>query len=77
MKSEQFEKKWRIYIWTQNIYIFKKGFLNLIYFFMLSLSCFSFFRNDGTTNSIVGSAKAKNPAEPAKLEVSFFESEDV
>uniref|UniRef100_A0A8D3AZ27 Apolipoprotein D n=1 Tax=Scophthalmus maximus TaxID=52904 RepID=A0A8D3AZ27_SCOMX len=30
--------------------------------------------NDGTTNSIVGSAKAKNPAEPAKLEVSFFET---
>ncbi|XP_073347963.1 apolipoprotein D-like [Pagrus major] len=27
--------------------------------------------DDGTINSIVGSAKAKNPAEPAKLEVSF------
>ncbi|XP_051255520.1 apolipoprotein D-like [Dicentrarchus labrax] len=30
--------------------------------------------DDGTINSIVGSAKAKNPAEPAKLEVSFFET---
>ncbi|XP_035027502.1 apolipoprotein Da, duplicate 2 [Hippoglossus stenolepis] len=30
--------------------------------------------NDGTTNAIAGSAKAKNPAEPAKLEVSFFEN---
>ncbi|XP_042284954.1 apolipoprotein D-like isoform X1 [Thunnus maccoyii] len=30
--------------------------------------------DDGTTNSIVGSAKAKDPAEPAKLEVSFFET---
>ncbi|XP_039672587.1 apolipoprotein D-like isoform X1 [Perca fluviatilis] len=29
--------------------------------------------DDGTINSIIGSAKAKNPAEPAKLEVSFFE----
>ncbi|KAG7228986.1 hypothetical protein INR49_013219, partial [Caranx melampygus] len=27
--------------------------------------------DDGTINSIVGSAKARNPAEPAKLEVSF------
>ncbi|KAG7470453.1 apolipoprotein D-like [Solea senegalensis] len=27
--------------------------------------------DDGTINSIVGSAKVKNPAEPAKLEVSF------
>ncbi|KAI3374786.1 hypothetical protein L3Q82_021339, partial [Scortum barcoo] len=31
------------------------------------------FMDDGTINSIVGSAKAKNPAEPAKFEVSFFE----
>nr|QCP69313.1 apolipoprotein Da.2 [Lateolabrax maculatus] len=30
--------------------------------------------DDGTINSIVGSAKVKNPAEPAKLEVSFFET---
>uniref|UniRef100_A0A3Q3XPV3 Apolipoprotein D n=1 Tax=Mola mola TaxID=94237 RepID=A0A3Q3XPV3_MOLML len=30
--------------------------------------------DDGTTNSIVGSAKVKDPAEPAKLEVSFFET---
>ncbi|XP_054452544.1 apolipoprotein D-like [Anoplopoma fimbria] len=29
--------------------------------------------DDGTINSIVGSAKVKNPSEPAKLEVSFFE----
>ncbi|TKS79605.1 Apolipoprotein D [Collichthys lucidus] len=29
--------------------------------------------DDGTVNGIVGSAKVKNPAEPAKLEVSFFE----
>ncbi|KAG7250766.1 hypothetical protein CRUP_016442 [Coryphaenoides rupestris] len=28
---------------------------------------------DGTINSIVGSAKAVDPSEPAKLEVSFFE----
>ncbi|XP_075875864.1 apolipoprotein D-like [Nelusetta ayraudi] len=27
--------------------------------------------DDGSTNSIVGAAKVKNPAEPAKLEVSF------
>lgn len=42
------------------------------------LSCFNslIFSNDGTINSIVGSAKAKNPAEPAKLEVSFFESKE-
>ncbi|XP_070775679.1 apolipoprotein D-like [Enoplosus armatus] len=30
--------------------------------------------DDGTINSIVGSAKVKDPAEPAKLEVSFFET---
>uniref|UniRef100_A0A8C5N9P9 Apolipoprotein D n=1 Tax=Gouania willdenowi TaxID=441366 RepID=A0A8C5N9P9_GOUWI len=29
---------------------------------------------DGTINSIVGTAKVKDPAEPAKLEVSFFEN---
>ncbi|KAK9538705.1 hypothetical protein VZT92_003857 [Zoarces viviparus] len=29
--------------------------------------------DDGTINSIVGSAKVQNPSEPAKLEVSFFE----
>ncbi|XP_038151899.1 apolipoprotein Da, duplicate 2 [Cyprinodon tularosa] len=29
--------------------------------------------DDGTINSVVGSAKVKDPAEPAKLEVSFFE----
>ncbi|XP_062285381.1 apolipoprotein D-like [Scomber scombrus] len=29
--------------------------------------------DDGTTNSIVGSAKPKDPAQPAKLEVSFFD----
>ncbi|XP_034742631.1 apolipoprotein D-like isoform X2 [Etheostoma cragini] len=29
--------------------------------------------NDGTISSITGSAKAKDPAEPAKLEVTFFE----
>uniref|UniRef100_A0A3P9H6R0 Apolipoprotein D n=1 Tax=Oryzias latipes TaxID=8090 RepID=A0A3P9H6R0_ORYLA len=29
--------------------------------------------DDGTVNSIVGSAKVKDPAEPAKLEVSFYE----
>uniref|UniRef100_A0A8C5H2H1 Apolipoprotein D n=1 Tax=Gouania willdenowi TaxID=441366 RepID=A0A8C5H2H1_GOUWI len=30
--------------------------------------------NNGTINSIVGTAKVKDPAEPAKLEVSFFEN---
>lgn len=30
--------------------------------------------DDGTTSSIEGSAKVKDPAEPAKLEVSFYES---
>ncbi|XP_030016887.1 apolipoprotein Da, duplicate 2 [Sphaeramia orbicularis] len=30
--------------------------------------------DDGTVNSIVGSAKVKDPAEPAKLEVSFFQT---
>lgn len=34
-------------------------------------------RDDGTINSIVGSAKARNPAEPAKLEVSFTDSKDI
>ena len=34
----------------------------------------TFYSDDGTTNSIVGSAKVKDPAEPAKLEVSFYES---
>uniref|UniRef100_A0A8C7Y9K9 Apolipoprotein D n=1 Tax=Oryzias sinensis TaxID=183150 RepID=A0A8C7Y9K9_9TELE len=29
--------------------------------------------NNGTINSIIGSAKVKDPAEPAKLEVSFYE----
>ncbi|CAL8279476.1 unnamed protein product [Lota lota] len=29
---------------------------------------------NGTINAIVGSAKAKDPSEPAKLEVSFFEN---
>ncbi|RVE62051.1 hypothetical protein OJAV_G00177010 [Oryzias javanicus] len=29
--------------------------------------------DDGTVNSIVGTAKVKDPAEPAKLEVSFYE----
>ncbi|XP_034412135.1 apolipoprotein Da, duplicate 2 [Cyclopterus lumpus] len=29
--------------------------------------------DNGTVNSIVGSAKVKDPSEPAKLEVSFFE----
>lgn len=29
------------------------------------------FSDDGTTNSIVGAAKVKDPAQPAKLEVSF------
>ncbi|XP_071765276.2 apolipoprotein Da, duplicate 2 [Centroberyx gerrardi] len=29
---------------------------------------------DGTVNAITGSAKVKDPSEPAKLEVSFFES---
>uniref|UniRef100_UPI003AAB0601 apolipoprotein D-like n=1 Tax=Centroberyx gerrardi TaxID=166262 RepID=UPI003AAB0601 len=29
---------------------------------------------NGTINAITGSAKAKDPSEPAKLEVSFFES---
>ncbi|KAM9844797.1 apolipoprotein Da, duplicate 2 [Aulostomus maculatus] len=31
-------------------------------------------QDDGTITSVVGSAKVKDPAEPAKLEVSFFES---
>lgn len=40
----------------------------------MSLLCFvSLCSDDGTVNGIVGSAKVKNPAEPAKLEVSFFE----
>ncbi|KAG8014285.1 Apolipoprotein D [Nibea albiflora] len=30
--------------------------------------------DNGSVNGIVGSAKVKNPAEPAKLEVSFFEN---
>ena len=34
------------------------------------------FSADGTINSISGSAMAKNPSEPAKLLVSFFESKD-
>lgn len=34
------------------------------------------FSADGTINSIVGSAVAKDPSEPAKLLVSFFESEN-
>lgn len=42
------------------------------------VSCaFSFLSDDGTINSIVGSAKVKDPAEPAKLEVSFYESKEV
>uniref|UniRef100_A0A3B3I0H6 Apolipoprotein D n=1 Tax=Oryzias latipes TaxID=8090 RepID=A0A3B3I0H6_ORYLA len=33
--------------------------------------------DDGTVNSIVGSAKVKDPAEPAKLEVSFYEGKEL
>lgn len=32
------------------------------------------YSDDGSVFSIVGSAKVKDPAEPAKLEVSFYES---
>uniref|UniRef100_A0A3Q0RFB4 Apolipoprotein D n=1 Tax=Amphilophus citrinellus TaxID=61819 RepID=A0A3Q0RFB4_AMPCI len=32
---------------------------------------FYFIRDDGTINSIVGSARVKDPTEPSKLEVSF------
>lgn len=42
-----------------------------------SFSSFFFISDDGTINSIVGSAKAKNPAEPAKLEVSFDDSKEI
>ncbi|KAM8849456.1 apolipoprotein D-like isoform 2-T2 [Spinachia spinachia] len=30
-------------------------------------------RDDGTINSVVGTATVKNPSEPAKLEVTFFQ----
>uniref|UniRef100_A0A8C5N9R6 Apolipoprotein D n=1 Tax=Gouania willdenowi TaxID=441366 RepID=A0A8C5N9R6_GOUWI len=39
---------------------------------LVYMNCFH--RKDGTINSIVGTAKVKDPAEPAKLEVSFFEN---
>ena len=39
--------------------------------------CFVSFSSDGTISSINGSATAKDPSEPAKLQVSFFESKDI
>lgn len=40
----------------------------------MKLSTNSDCSDDGSVFSIVGSAKVKDPAEPAKLEVSFYES---
>lgn len=43
---------------------------------MFSFCCFVSFSADGSISTISGSAMAKDPTEPAKLLVSFFESKN-